>query len=127
MYKNLATALRAESLALGKRHGGVIQCPARPSDWSYAVANFHNRCLPWVGSIEVDNALMPLDSHQAVALYVTGSSQSGYAFDVSVHLWRRRAGRTSPPSQEAGAYPAMNTTDWFDTRVPCCVLHVPNA
>ncbi|MGV3725432.1 hypothetical protein [Hydrogenophaga sp.] len=126
-HTQLVLALRAESLVMGKRHGGVIQCPARPSDWSYAVANFHNRCLPWVGSIEVDNALMPLDSHQAVALYVTGSSQSGYAFDVSVHLWRRRAGRTSPPSQETGAYPPMNTTDWFDTRVPCCVLHVPNA
>jgi hypothetical protein len=126
-HTQLVLALRAEALVMGKRHGGVIQCPARPSDWSYAVANFHNRCLPWVGSIEVDNVLMPLDSHQAVALYVTGSSQSGYAFDVSVHLWRRRAGRTSPPSHEAGAYPPMNTTDWFDTRVPCCVLHVPSA
>jgi len=126
-HTQLALALRAEALVMGKRHGGVIACPARPSDWSYVVAHFHHRCLPWVGSIEVDNVLMPLDSHQAVALYVTGSSQSGYAFDVSVHLWRRRAGRTGPPSQEAGAYPPMNTTDWFDTRVPCCVLHVPHA
>lgn len=126
-HSQLALALRAEALVMGKRRGGVIQCPARPSDWTFAVANFHNRCLPWVGSIEVDNVLMPLDNHQAVALYVTGSSQSGYAFDVSVHLWRRRAGRTSPPSLEPGEYPPMNTNDWFDTLVPCCVLHVPSA
>ena len=80
-----------------------------------------------MAGITVDGTPMPLDSSRALALYVTGSSQSGYAFDVSVHLWRRRAGRTSPPSSEAGEYPLMNTTDWFDTLVPCCVLHVPQA
>ncbi len=123
----LALALRAEALVMGKRHGGVIQCPARPSDWSHVVAHFHNRWLPSMAGITVDGTPMPLDSSRALALYVTGSSQSGYAFDVSVHLWRRRAGRTSPPSSEAGEYPLMNTTDWFDTLVPCCVLHVPQA
>jgi hypothetical protein len=68
-----------------------------------------------------------LDEDQAAALYITGSSLSGYAFDVSVHIWQRYPGKTSLPSEKSDAFPAMNTEDWFDSYVPCCVLHVPAA
>jgi hypothetical protein len=123
----LSTALKAESKVLGKRHGGQIACPVRFDDWAYVANTFHCRWLPDVKSIEVDGKAMPLDNDQAAALYVTGSSQSGFAFDVSVHLWRRRQGRTSLPSLENGLYPSMNETDWFDTYQTLCVLHVPLA
>jgi hypothetical protein len=73
----------------------------------------------------MDGVLVPLQADQALALYVTGSSQSQYAFDVSVHLWCRKPGGGGLPSLEVGAYPPMNTRDWRDTRVPCAVLHVP--
>lgn len=118
-------ALRNESITLGKRHGGVIKCPVTAQDWSYVVANFHRRWLPNLQSIEIAGATWPLTSDQALGLYVTASSQSAYAFDVSVHLWRRRHGKSSLPSLEDGSLPPMNTEDWFDTYVPCCVLHVP--
>ncbi len=123
----LGAALNAEALVMGKRHGGVVQCPVQPADWSFVAANFHRRWLPRVNCIDVDGKSLPLDSDQAVALYVTASSQSQYAFDVSVHLWRRRPGRSSLPGLGGGLYPPMNEADWFDTYIPCCVLHVPRA
>ncbi|MDP1687390.1 hypothetical protein [Hydrogenophaga sp.] len=123
----LGAALGAEPLVMGKRHGGVVQCPVQPGDWSFVAANFHRRWLPRVKKIAVDGLSLPLDADQAVALYVTASSLSQYAFDVSVHLWRRRPGRSSLPSDGGGLYPPMNEQDWFDTYIPCCVLHVPQA
>ena len=78
-------------------------------------------------TLAMGNGTLALGTDQALALYVTGSSQSGYAFDISVHLWARRTGKSSQPSREQGAYPRMNTDDWFDTYQPCCVLHVPLA
>lgn len=123
----LSTALSKEPKVLGKRHGGQIDCPVRFDDWAYVANTFHRRWLPSIKSIEVDGKTMPLDNNQAAALYVTGSSFSGAAFDVSVHLWRRRQGRTSLPSLENGPYPPMNEADWFDTYQTCCVLHVPIA
>lgn len=123
----LIAALRAESLELGKRRGGQIGYKTHPADWTFVCDNFHNRWLPQVKSIKVNGILMQLQTNQAVALYVTGSSQSGYAFDVSVHLWQRRLGKQSTPSASNDLYPPMNQEDWFDTHVPCCVLHVPSA
>lgn len=123
----LGAALSAEPLVMGKRHGGFVQCPVRPGDWSFVCTNFHRRWLPRVTCITVDGRSLPLDSDQAVALYVTASSQSHYAFDVSAHLWRRRPGRSSLPGLGSGLYPPMNEQDWFDTYIPCCVLHVPQA
>lgn len=123
----LGAALNAEALVMGKRHGGVVQCPVQPGDWSFVAANFHRRWLPRVKSIAVDGLPLPLDADQAVALYVTASSLSQYAFDVSVHLWRRRPGRGSLPGTGGGLYPPMNEQDWFDTYIPCAVLHVPQA
>jgi len=122
----LSMALSKEKMVLGKRHGGQISCPVTFDDWSYVADNFHHRWVPGITSIEVDGETMHLEKDQAVALYVTGSSLSGYAFDVSVHLWRRRAGKTSRPSDGSGQFPPMNMTDWFDTWAPCCVLHVPH-
>jgi hypothetical protein len=122
----LNQALRQEPLVYGKRHGGVIACPMRQADWGWVHQTFHQRWLP-VQRLEMDGLLVPLQADQALALYVTGSSQSQYAFDVSVHLWCRKPGGGGLPSLEVGAYPPMNTRDWRDTRVPCAVLHVPPA
>ncbi len=123
----LAMALKAEALVLGKRHGGVIACPLRLTDWAWVAQMFHRRWLPQVTRLVVDGQPITLQPDQAAALYVTGSSQSSFAFDVSVHLWQRRAGRTSAPSELMDACPPMNEADWFDTYIPCCVLHVPAA
>ncbi|PZO16777.1 MAG: hypothetical protein DCF26_10960 [Burkholderiales bacterium] len=123
----LSAALSTEPLVMGKRHGGVVQCAVRPSDWTFVAANFHSRWLSRAQRIEVDGLPLPLDADQALALYVTASSLSQYAFDVSVHLWRRRPGSNSLPSDHIGLYPPMNEADWFDTYIPCCVLHVPPA
>lgn len=123
----LANALRAEKLALGKRQGGVIGCALPSEQWGPVYERYHQRLLPMCQSVAMGDGTLALGPDQALALYVTGSSQSGYAFDVSVHLWARRAGKTTPPSREQGAYPRMNTDDWFDTYQPCCVLHVPLA
>jgi hypothetical protein len=123
----LIAALRTEPLELGKRHGGQVGYKTHAQDWTFVCDNFHNRWLPQVKSILVNGMPMQLQTNQAVALYVTGSSQSGYAFDVSVHLWQRRLGKQSMPSAKNDLFPPMNQDDWFDTLVPCCVLHVPSA
>ena len=121
----VVAALRAESLELGKRRGGQIGYKTRPEDWTFVCDNFHNRWLPHVKDILVNGAPTLLAPNQAVALYVTGSSLSGYAFDVSVHLWQRYRTSQSKPSTESGPLPPMNTAEWFDTRTTCCVLHIP--
>lgn len=123
----LAQALRAEDLMLGKRQGGVIACPLPATHWGLVHERYHQRLLPMRHTLAMGNGTLTLGTDQALALYVTGSSQSGYAFDISVHLWARRTGKSSQPSREQGAYPRMNTDDWFDTYQPCCVLHVPLA
>jgi len=123
----LAQALRIESLVLGKRQGGVIACPLPATHWGLVHERYHQRLLPMRHTVAMGNGTLALGTDQALALYVTGSSQSGYAFDISVHLWARRTGKSSQPSREQGAYPRMNTDDWFDTYQPCCVLHVPLA
>ena len=87
----------------------VVACALPLSDWGWAVQQFHRRWLPRVKSIAVDGLPLPLDADQAVALYVTGSSLSGYAFDVSVHLWQRYRTSQSKPSTESGPLPPMNT------------------
>ena len=121
------TALSAEDLVLGKRHGGVIACPLTPDDLGWVAQQYHGRHLSFASQITVDGQPVPLGEDMAVALYVTGGSQSGYAFDVSVHLWRRRAASANQPSQGGELYSPMNANDWFDTYIPCCVLHVPPA
>lgn len=123
----LMATLRAEPLVLGKRQGGKVACAVRAEDWTSVCNNFHDRWLPQVTSVLVGGLPMQLQNNQAVALYVTGSSQSGYAFDVSVHLWQRRQGKLTKPSDANGLLPPMNPGDWFDTYVTCCVLHVPSA
>jgi hypothetical protein len=126
--RQLAEALRLEPLARGKRHGGVIGCPMRPEDWPWVVERFHNRWIAGASSLTVDGVLVGLADHEALALYVTGSSQSRYAFDVSVHLWRRLPGSESRPGlqDEAGeGFPRMNAGEWEDSYLTCAVLHVP--
>ena len=119
------TALNAEDLVLGKRRGGVISCPLAPADLAWVAQQYHGRHLSFASQISIDGQSVPLGEDMAVALYVTSGSLSGYAFDVSVHLWRRRAASASQPSQGGELYPVMNAKDWFDTFIPCCVLHVP--
>lgn len=119
----LFQCLRNEPLLLGKRHGSVIAEPLSLDEWAWAVQTFHKRW--WNAGLRpsATAAPVPLAPDQALALYVTGSSLSDYAFDISVHLWRRQAASGLPPTKP-GESNAMNEPDWFDTLIPCAVLHV---
>lgn len=75
-------------------------------------------------SLEIAGKRAPLQRHQALALYVTGSSRSKYAFDVSVHLWIRKEGSHSTPAAGNSTDVWMNTAEWRDALVSCAVLHV---
>ncbi|MDP2073581.1 hypothetical protein [Hydrogenophaga sp.] len=125
--RQLSVALYNEPMVEGKRHGGVIQCRLKRSDWPWVAEQYHRRWLPWNQRITVDGVPRVLQPDQALGLYVTGKSLSGYEFDVSVHLWLRRAGRESAPGTSVLPLSPMNTEDWIDTLTPCAVLHVPSA
>ena len=75
--------------------------------------------------LAINGHVVNLRHDQALALYVTGGSLSDFAFDVSVHLWQRRADCTDEPSDLMDDCPPMNEAEWFDTYIPCAVLHVP--
>lgn len=120
-------ALASEPMVEGKRHGGVIGCPMRRGDWAWVAEQYHQRWLPWIKQIRVDGVLQPLQPDQALGLYVTGKSLSGFEFDISVHLWQRRPGRHGTPGDGMTPFSPMNTVDWIDTLTPCAVLHVPSA
>jgi hypothetical protein len=124
--RQLSVALYNEPMVEGKRHGGVIQCRLKRSDWPWVAEQYHRRWLPWNQRITVDGVPRVLQPDQALGLYVTGKSLSGYEFDVSVHLWLRRAGRESAPGTSVLPPSPMNTEDWIDTLTPCAVLHVPS-
>lgn len=125
--QQLQAALYSEPMAEGKRNGGVINCRLKRSDWPWVAEQYHRRWLPWNRQIKVDGVLRVLQPDQALGLYVTGKSLSGFEFDVSVHLWLRKAGRDSAPSASPLPFAPMNTEDWIDTLTPCAVLHVPSA
>jgi len=120
----LLDLLGREPLVLGKRHGGVIACPMPPSAWPWVVTQYHGRWLSKQRTLDINGHVVQLRPDQALALYVTGSSQSDFAFDVSVHLWQRRPGRKGLASSDVDGL-HMNTVDWYDTYIPCAVLHVP--
>lgn len=121
----LLTALQQNTLVLGKRRGGEIACPLYANEWGGVVERLHGKRLAPSHTLWLDDThRLALREDQALALYVTASSQSDYLFDVSVHLWRRRAGCTSPPARAVELFAAMNADDWFDTYIPCLVLHV---
>lgn len=123
----LAEALGREPLVRGKRHGGVINFPLPRSAWAWVNGAFHAQWLFQYRELLVDGRQVPLAADEALALYVTGDSRSGYAFDISVHLWQRRAGHTGQACLDVAGQRTMNRTDWFDTLIPCAVLHVPLA
>lgn len=124
----LLTALKRNPIVLGKRHGGEIAFPLQPVEWGDVVQRLHGKRLAPSHTLWQDSTTrLSLREDQALALYVTASSESKYLFDVSVHLWRRRAGCTTPPALSTEPLAAMNTADWFDTYIPCLVLHVPQA
>lgn len=125
--QQLQAALFNEPMVEGKRHGGVINCPLKRSDWPWVAEQYHRRWLPWNRSLTVDGVPRALQSDQALGLYVTGKSLSGYEFDVSVHLWVRMRGRESAPGTSNSPFSPMNTNDWIDTLTPCAVLHVRSA
>ena len=125
--QQLHQALYNEPMVEGKRHGGVIQCRLKRSDWPWVAERYHRRWLPWNRCITVDGIPRVLQPDQALGLYVTGKSLSGYEFDVSVHLWLRRGGRERAPGTSVLPFSPMNTEDWIDTLTPCAVLHVPSA
>jgi hypothetical protein len=123
----LERLLRQEPLVLGKRHGGVVAARLPAADWGWAVQAFHERWLPAFTQLQNSNddlnkSRLPADC--ALALYVTGSSLSKHAFDISVHVWRRRKGCTSIAGTSAQYLAPMNKVDWYDTLIPCAVLHV---
>ncbi|MBU1359656.1 MAG: hypothetical protein KJ901_12990 [Gammaproteobacteria bacterium] len=121
----LLAALEKEKLSLGKRTGGKIDCPVMAADWAYVNTTVHNRWLHEHKEILVNGKSVFLDADQALALYVTGSSNSGAAFCVSIHLWRRKADCVGTPVADPEESLIMDKSCWFDTYVPCCVLHVP--
>lgn len=122
----LMAALAKEKVVFGKCTGGQIDCEARNEDWGFAVQHFHNRWVPGLTVYAPDGVTrLELGADQAATLYVTASSTSGFAFDVSVHLWRRRRGSSTPPGHAEQMLPPMDSTDWYDSFVTCCVLHVP--
>jgi len=124
----LCTALNAEPIVYGKRQGRAIDCKVVPEDWTFVNESFHRRWLPQFRQIQMEGQSVPLGLNEALALHVTGGSRSGYAFNISVHLWYRRAGSKALPSLENGVlYPRMDEAHWFDSYTTCCVLHVPRA
>ena len=123
----LERLLRQEALVLRKRHGGVVAALLPAADWGWAVQAFHERWLPTFTQLQnseddLNKSRLPADC--ALALYVTGSSLSKHAFDISVHVWRRRKGCTSIAGTSAQHLAPMNKVDWYDTLIPCAVLHV---
>lgn len=124
----LTLALSKEVLVHGKERGGVIQQRLTPADWAWVQARYHRRWLSHVTRYETeDGVTTTLPEDCALALYVTASSLSGYAFDISVHLWYRQEGCTGAPSLEAGDYPPMDEAQWYDTYITCAVLHIPSS
>ena len=85
---------------------------------------YHRRWLPWARKIVVDGVAQTLPPDQALGLYVTSSSLSAFAFDISVHLWRRSPQRTGAAGRQLAHLAPMNEEDWYDTYLPCAVLHV---
>jgi hypothetical protein len=125
--QQLQAAAYNEPMAEGKRHGGVINCPLKRSDWPWVAEHYHRRWLPWTQRVTFDGVPRALQPDQALGLYVTGKSLSGYEFDVSVHLWMRKPGRLSGPGTNLQPFAPMNAEDWIDTLTPCAVLHVKSA
>ena len=123
----LRQSLGQETIALGRRQGGRIHCTLQQKDWPWVADTYHGAWWPTARQLDADGTPYPLRADQALALYVTGSSQSGALFDISVHLWQRRPGRLSAPGQQGAAWTPMNTVDWFDTYITCAVLHINGA
>ena len=123
----LVQQLRQETLAMGKSHGGVIACPMSMDQWGAVRDRFHRRYCSPVQVLTMGGQRVLLRSDQALALHVTAASLSGYAFDVSVHLWQRVDGSRNDPFDTSSTelFAPMNADGWFDTRITCAVLHVP--
>lgn len=122
----LTLALARETLKRGRRSGGQIACPLSPTDWGWVEQRYHRRWLSGASTLVTeDGVVTPLRNNEALALHVTAKSLSGALFDVSVHLWRRHGAARSAPSDNQEPYPPMNEHDWYDTYIPCTVLHIP--
>jgi len=124
--RRLCERLLQEVLTPGRKEGGVIDCPMPITQWASVRDRFHRCYCSPVQALTINNQRTLLRSDQALALHVTASSESGYAFDVSVHLWQRQDGSQADPfAMECDvSFPAMQTPDWFDTFITCAVLHV---
>ena len=119
----LRIAIARERLTYGRQAGGVIGRNLGTLQWQEIFGRYHGRYQDGIACIWMGDQQRFLCDDEALALYVTRASLSGYDFDISVHLWRRRQGRTTVAVDNEGF---MNTVDWYDTRVPCLVLHVPH-
>jgi len=119
---SLRLAIQRETVSYGRNFGGELRRGLENLSWSDVSVRFHNWYLSGQGQIEQGGVTRLLAPDEALALYVTMSSRSGYDFDISCHYWRRRPGSSAPPVDDDGF---MNVMDWYDTYVPCFVLHVP--
>lgn len=119
----LRIAIAREQLIYGRQAGGVIGSNLGTLGWQDVYGRYHSRYQGGMACIWIGDQQRFLCDDEALALYVTHTSLSGYDFDISVHLWRRRPGRSAVAVDDEGF---MNIIDWYDTRVPCLVLHVPH-
>lgn len=123
----LMEACDQERAIYGKRYGGVIGCALTLNDWPLINANYHNRLISGCNWIRIGRQGRYLREDEAIVFYVTFTSLSGYAFDISAHLWRRYedAGDVPPTLPSDGQHKPMDEENWYDTFIPCFVLHVP--
>lgn len=120
--KALLRATNAERASLNRRQGGQIRSKGIRPSWNEIWSRYHKKAITTVSEIIIGNQKRLLCENEALAYYVTRSSQSGFDFDISAHYWVRREGHTGDAVDENGY---MNDADWYDTYIPCFVLHVP--
>ncbi|MDA5194885.1 hypothetical protein [Govanella unica] len=120
--KALKKAVTDETITLNRRAGGEITSQHGNPPWHDIWARYHDKPIDSAYEIIIGTKTRYLCENECIAYYVTTSSRSGYDFDISAHYWVRLEGRTSDPIDEDGF---MNRADWYDTYIPCFVLHVP--
>lgn len=120
--KDLRLAVQKETIAYGRNNGGRLRRGLGGLTWSDVSDRFHNKMLGSVAEFKHGGSTRLLAPDEALAYYVTMSSLSGFDFDISCHYWQRRPGSDVPPADGNGF---MSREGWYDTHVPCFVLHVP--
>jgi len=124
----LSAALAREPMRPGPQQGILLDCPMSPDDRDWVIERYHRRWCAGMDLVVDDGAPTRLDIDHAFALCVSDSRRRDCAFDISVRLWRREGDAGGLPSAAAScseAFAPMDDAHWLDTRVACCLLHVP--